>query len=494
MKDKWFYFPSIVFLALFLKELIWYSWITKYFPIHVSGDLLTYMVRMYSYINYGFHEFIPYMFGKGSLLFNGHPLGWEVYASSFYYLVKDYFLAAYIALIVSAILLFLVFYLIGRLNKFSFIKVLLFYALFLGNPLILDSVFHIGRVTEVFDWMIFSIVFLILIWYKEKPLDYKFFLFVIFYSILTLTHIYQLVLGTILVGSLFLIKDYKEKIIIGISVLISLVITSFWWIPFSKATALYPHQWSTQLELASLSSIISYNTIAILLFFVCCYYYFNNNLNKKDFIFYLPSMVLALIMISRLILFIPVLRELPPNLYSSYFIFLSLFLFLKTEFSPKIKNFVKVALILLPIICGVFIFGFYNNYSFNYKVPYEYTQINKDVLSIINFVEEKSFIAVEQEKRSNTYAAYAIVMRNKDVAIFDNLWDAPNRETIDKSFELYGSLKNRDCSSFLESINYFSIKELVSYEKECDFLKSCGFELKKRIGQACLFKITNGGL
>lgn len=511
IKDKYLYIPIIILLFFFIYEIILYYQIVSLYPIRVVGDVNTYMMKVHLLANYGFHNLVPFTY-NGILTLRAYPPGWAFFTLPFLLIIKDTLLANFISLLSIFILSLIAIYIICKKEKNSKIKALAFFLLLFANPFLLDSILHIGRSSIAFAWMVFLWFFALINYYKNKDIDLKFIiLFTIAYTILILTHIYLLIIGSIITFSFLLTKldkNYIKTIIsLAIPAIIGLIITSFWWIPFSKAMSVKEQLWSIEVEATGnvIGSFFSYNTVSIIIFLGVILFYLINQKPKDKFTY--PLITLALLIITRLIIFIPILKELPFNIYTTFFIFLSIFYFFKIDFSiikKSHRKIIYIILILLPFIFGIILFGKYYDFTMEYRPPefrnnpeldgisaYEQTDLDKDVFSILKETNNKFIILnhSSQRKLYNTYSVYSIIKHNKQPILGTHPWDALDQSVIGKLDNLYASFDNKDCKDIINISKDLEIKEIISLNDGCKLLKQCNLKLQTENERACLFNI-----
>lgn len=512
LNDKYLYIPIIALLFLFIYEIIQYYQIVILYPIRVAGDLNTYIMKLYLLANYGFHKSVPFIY-NGIITLRAYPPGWAFFTLPIFNITKDVLSANFISIIIIYILSFIAIYFICKKEKNSKTKAVAFFLLLFANPFMLDEILHIGRSSIAFGWMIFLWFFALINYYKDRDIDLKFMtLFTILYSILILSHIYIFIIGSIITFSFLLTKlnkNYvKTTMSLAIPAIIGLAITSFWWIPFSRAMGVKKQLWSIEVETLSnmTGSFFSYNTISIIIFLgVITFYIMKNKENNSIFIY--PLITLALLIITRLIIFIPILKELPFNIYTTFFIFLSIFYFFKIDFSiikKSHRKIIYIILILLPFIFGIILFGKYYDFTMEYRPPefrnnpeldgisaYEQTDLDKDIFSILKETNNKFIILnhSSQRKLYNTYSVYSIIKHNKQPILGTHPWDALDQSVIGKLDNLYASFDNKDCKDIINISKDLEIKEIISLNDGCKLLKQCNLKLQAENERACLFNI-----
>lgn len=469
--------PIIIFSAIMIYVLAVSTYLLKYLPLRSAGDLSTHIPMIYFLKEYGFHSFVPNWY-NGFTLFQFYPPLWSYFSIILYNIFGNYNLVIYASLIMIYLIGFFGIYLIGKHQKMDFINIILFFMAFFFNYITVLYVIRIGRFPELLGWALFIFFFYLIIVYKNKRLG----LFAIFlplnYGLLMLTNVYVFMLSSILFLSLFIIKSKKEKLILIVFSIITTLITSFWWNGFLEILdgGLFrdgTYRWGISNELLSFSTIISTNTVILILFILVFIFYIREN--KNDFRFYLPLLILDILILSRLISFIPIFRNIPTSPYNILFLFVSIFLLLKTQ-NIRLKKFIAIGFIVLSI------FSLF--YTLNIELQYEYSELDKEFFYIFPNIEER-FIILDDNLHYRKLGAYATILYNLSMPaglseeyLPVSLEDALN--DINKRFI------NKDCS-FKIGLKNLNVDEIVV--KECNFAEECGFRLKYKTENLCLMEL-----
>lgn len=484
--DKYFYFGILVLGAYFIFRLIDQAKIITFFPLDYGNDISSVLAQLYFLAEFGFHGIVPYWYNGFELFLVYYP-GWFYFALPIYYLTKNLQMTWYLALIIVHSLAFLLFLLLAKIEKFSLVKGTFFFLFFFANPISIGNFIRLGRTAEFFGWLFFIALFIMIIYYKDRKLDWKFFLFILLYSALILTHPTPLILISILLLSLFLVKNFGEKVVIIFCFFLASIISSFWWVPYlsnlgNTSTGLIDYTsslflFSGRFLFSNLAGIF-----ASLAFIFLFYIYYSKNKNKKELLFYAPSLILAGLFLFRIVHLIPFLNKIQPDAYTLFFIFLGFYLFLKMDFNiyPKLKYLSYPTLIILPVLFVVA--------SIIYTPLYhEHGNLEDELGSLMPLIEGKyiMFGSVYSTPRAGAYYSYN--------AIFHNLstpsgWSPQYASTeLNKKLNDVGSFRERDTEKFLNVFNDLDLKNIVTFGKHCDYLESLKeFELVKETDNACL--------
>src|SRR3989344_3143346 len=130
---------------------------------------------------YGVHEVVPYWYNGFSYnLFQSYPPGYYYAALPLYKILGNVQLATYVFLLLIYIFGFVAVYFLMR--DISKIKRIALYLFFFANPIAIGYLLRLGKLPEITGWLLNLIIFGILIYYKERPLDRRFLFFIPVYS------------------------------------------------------------------------------------------------------------------------------------------------------------------------------------------------------------------------------------------------------------------------------------------------------------------------
>ena len=489
--DKWLYIPIVLLGLYFLIRLIDQAKLMSIFPLDFANDIPAYMAYLFFLGECGFHKFCPYWY-NGFITFKTFFPGWVFFTYPVYKLFGNILVSTYLSIILMYILSFIFIYILGKNEKFSITKRIAFFLFFFTNAINVGNFFKLGRVVSLFGFCIFLGVAMFVFYYRNNKLDKKFILFIPIYCFALLSHPQEAILSSIFIFSLFIIKkNVYEKIVIGLSVILSFIITSFWWIPFvlnlSEVSIMSRHQgewlWATTGPYL-LTSITSF-AVSIIFFITFYYYWVSKNKSKKELLFFSPVIFLNILFFFRLTPLVPVLRNISPDPYNVFFIFFIIYFFFNTNpiRFKKIKCLLPYALIGIVIISvGIS----------HFKTPYfiEHNQTNKDTLEILKSVDDMYiFINGYKDSYSYAYYSYAPIYLNLSTPdgfyyhIISNDYFYRLRNIREKLFEENG------CDTFRKEAEYFNISYIIGYESDCNILKDCDFNKKSEKDIICLYHI-----
>ena len=491
MSKKLLYIPLAIFSAIMAYVLAVSSYLAKYFPLWSAGDLPIHIANIFFLDKYGFHSIVPNWY-NGFMLFELYSPGWSYLGLFLQKITGNYLITVYSALVATYIIGFFGIYLIGKNQGFDKLKTTLFFLSFFFSYIVSVYAIRTGRFPELLAWALFTLFFYLVIYYKDKRLYAKIIFLPLVYALLMLTHIYVFAASSIMVLSLLMQKNNKERLAIISLLLLALIATSFWWPQFfsvSQKVRDGAYSYGVYSELLQQSSIISTNTILSIALLALLFFYLKEN--KKDLKFYTPVIVLDLLLLSRLVYFVPILRNVPATPYNVLFAFLSLFLLFKIQ-GLKVKRVLALALAIFSIFSLI--------YAMNIELRYAYNDTDKEFFSLFPEIKGTYFIL---DKESDVYheklAAYAAAYYDLSTPIgYFREYESLKRVNIngkevllkDALQEIRDKFTNKNCS-FAKGLGNLGVAEIIVKNDYCNFAKGCGFAEKKRTASLCLLTVQN---
>lgn len=487
IKDSAFYIAIILLGIILIYKLIDEAKLIWIFPLDFTNDWSSHMAKLFFLAKYGFYNLVPNWY-NGFILFKLYAPGWFFFTLPIYYVAKNLQLATYISLLIIFVLGFLFINILGRINKFSLTKRIAFFLFFFANPIAIGNFIRVGAIPEMFSWMIFIPVFTLVWYYKEHKVDWKIFFFIFLYSAMIVSYLPTFVVGSIIVLSLFLIKPLKEKLIIVLAGLVSLLVTSFWWVNYlieSRKTVLNNY--------AFLKNLIAFDrvhlmeniatTIITLGFIIIFYFYWKSkDKSRKELVFFLPILFMAVALLTRIAVIIPYVNRFHPDTYNFFILFITIFLFLKTQEYPKIIAKYAWLILTLFVTASIVI-------SLTFVPPFkEHSERDEELLSLLKYVDGKLLIRGNLGSYGNAYYSYAAVYYNISTpggwATEENLIGYRERwGQISESFY------KGNCKDFIEGLKEFSTTNVISSDEGCKTLKECGFKEIRSNTHVCLYKL-----
>lgn len=483
-KLLWIISIIIFFIILIIK----FIQLSKIIYLYPSYDFSSHIANLFFLKEYGFHNISPNWF-NGFRVLEDYPPLFFFFAYAIYKLISNNIqLAFYISLIGIIIIGFLGVYLLGRALNISKIKTLFLFLFFYSNPVTIPWFYTIGRIPEMFGWTLLFYLLSLIFYFKDKELDYRFYIYLIaILTLILLAHPLIFTLSLFVVFGLFLIKNNKERLKIIISMLFIPLLSSFWLIGFisnintlkNYAPSYRIYQHPTEF----LYSII----FPLALFLVFWLYKKIKNLKKKEITFYYPLLVVPLLYLTNLFLYIPILKSIEPRTYGIFSILISTILIL--TFNPKntkADTLISIGVIAVAIISAVIFFTHYSYIDFPL-----YNQANTEIRSLLPNITEK-FIVIDENGDINKKHIYAFAAVKYNLTTpwgWGMGWISENSTKIRK--EIKDSIPERDCKKFLKVINENYVKEIISNKKNCDFLINCKINKKEESYNYCLLGINS---
>jgi len=490
LSNKAFYIPIILLSIYFIIRLIDTSKIMWIFPFDFTNDISSHMAKVYFLAQYGFHQLVPYWY-NGYVLFKFYPPAWFYFTLPVYYLTKNIQVATFISILLIYALGFIAISIFGKNENISFVKSIAFFLLFFANPLAIGQLLRVGRVTELFAWLMLIPFAIIIFHYKNRKIDSKFFLIIIFYGIMLLSHQVVFIISSFLLLSLILakIKQKRELFKIASNIALTAILTSFWWFPFIRdisQSSIMNTKYNFGHRLLEFNKeLLVENTISLIIpiaFLILFYFYWTGkNKSKKELLFFLPEITIAVLFLLRIVAFIPVLSFIYPDVYNMFLLFFSIYFLLKTEFNKSIKKYISISLILV-IILGITISIVYTPWFA------KNTELDKDTISIFPYVEGRFIMVGYEESYGKAFYSYAPIYYNLETA---SGWSQQevNSEYLNLLRTTRLEFDNKNCEGFINAIKEINITYVISQGNYCNFLKNCNLNEKIIKGEVCLYLV-----
>jgi hypothetical protein len=477
-EDYIFIIPILVLLAFLIFRIIDKSTIIYFFPLDFTNDISSHIAKLHFLAEYGYHSIIPHWYaGVDFILFRSYPPGWYFFTLPLYYLFNNPQLATYISLVIIYILSLITIYLIGKNNKFSPTRSLMFFVLLYANPISIGYLLRVGKMPEMFGWLFGLISFAFILYYKDKKLNNKFIIYSLILAGWILSNFTSFIVSLPLLLGFFLVK--KQKLYILLVGILAIIISSFWLFPFLTHTLSAGGVSSIHITESLLSPENKIDQIttwisSLILFATFFLYWKQKRYSKKELTFYSPLLVLGLLVFTRLIIYIPIFQSLHPDNFNIIFLIVGIFLFLKTKF--KKRKLLALALIIISILCIL---------ASLYSTPLEteHTQQDLDTLELMEDVEGTLIIYGNTESFSRAFYSYGAIYTNTEAISgwFDQ--DVPPEwinelKTID--------MPENNCEEFNNDMEYFSIESIIAYDEYCETIQYCR-EITEQKNNVCLF-------
>ena len=481
----------------FLIRLIDFSKIVSYFPVHVTGDIPSYMANLFFLNNYGLYEIVPHWF-NGMMLFLRYPPGWHYFTLPIYYLTKNITLATYISVVLIFSLILLAIYKLGKSQGISPIRRVAFFLLMFGNAIAIGNFLRLGRAPELFGWLWFIITTSLILWYKDRRIDSKFLWIIPTYAILILSHSPLAVFfhSLLLLPMLFLIKNnLRERVIVATSTIMGLVLSAFWWLPFIidnlRNRALSNTHFGARMlgleEQPTLNFVLNnLATSAIIIFLWLSFYVYwqHRNKSKRELLFFSPILLLSALLFFRATFVLPIINAVYPDVQVIGYLFFALYFLFKT---PLRKNAQKIFL----FIIAIFILSNITVSAVHTPWFPTYTDIEYKTFDLIPLIKGKFLMLTSPYDTSypNAYYAYAAVFHNT-YSVFGMGTEGLMPRYYTPIREINRLAKEGDCQNLKELSQKIQLTEIITYDELCISLKKCGLEEVKTNEPACLYRIN----
>jgi hypothetical protein len=482
---------SLILLLNLAFRLVDQSQLISSFPLDFTNDWSSYMAQLFFLKECGFQSFCPYWFNGFTTFLLISP-AWFFFVYPFYSLTNNVLLTIYLSLLVTYVSFFVLFISFGKLLKLSRLKSIFFFTFFAANAIAIGNFVRLGRIHEFFG--LFFLIFLIFLFlhYRNKSLDKKSLLIFPIYTIVILSHQTTAILASIFIFSFFLTRNVKEKAIISFYVLLSLIASSFWWVPYisnffdslGKNIVLTENLLTLNPEYLLQNIATTFISLAVLLVFYL--YVKSNNLNfKKEFIFFHPVLILSLLLLTRILVFIPVIKYVYPDSYNYIFIFFILFFFLKTNldyFKKNLRNILTISILFISILSI-----FFNIVHTPLFVPH--SPEDKLTLETLEYVDGKFMIVFfpEQASYAKAYYSYAPIYLNLSTP--HGWYSYTNQPYMDIVQSIGSYLQEKDCTSLVSSLTNLNTSNLITYNEHCATLRNCGLIEVHTNSPICLYKL-----
>lgn len=496
-EKKWFILAIILLAAFFLFKLANQAQIMQQFPLDQNNDLNCYLGELHNLKQYGFHNIASSWYNGYSVL-NHYPPGWFFFALPVYMLFGNIQLAAFISHILIYLLGLIFFIMLGKSQHFSFEKTLFFYLVLYVNPIAVGNFIKLGKLPELLALTLFIGSFAFMLNFKEKPIRLTSMLyFALLLSAILLAHPTWFIVSALFIPGIFMLKNRKEKTLIAFSVIFSVLLASFWLVPYLLSS----YSSSSLTSYVGLFRLLDFKTyffdnlfsyiLPILLWFAAFFYFRNFKEDKKklrqEIIFYSIPLLLSILYFTRLAAFIPIINRPFPDTYNLFFIFLAVFLFLKTpqeNYGKILGRIIKLSLVLLPFIFILSSVIFVPNFRLH-------NETDKEVLSLLPHVEVNDKFLIE----GMPYPTSALAFYSY-AAIYHGLSTpagAMSDEISPEMFELLSKAENnfleKDCNVLIEGLARVNTTKVIGYAGYCDKLNECAMKLEAETANTCLYSL-----
>lgn len=487
-QKKWYLVPPVIILGLFfIIKLIDQSKIIKIFPLDYRNDWASHIAKLFFLDSFSYNQVIPYWY-NGFFLFKAYPPGWYYFALPFQKLFENPQLVAYFSLILLFVIAFLVVFFFGKFLLFSKLERIFFFVVLFANPISIGNFVRLGRLPELLSWVIFLAIFFLIAVYKTKRIGLFFFIsLTVLLSLLILSHPSATIMAALFILSLFLIKPLRQKFFIFLSVLLSLVITSFWWIPFifnSRTIVQDNLSKLVSLNLQTLPDLVASILFPIVFLALFFYYWKCKNKSKRELVFFLPTIFLSVLILFRVIVFVPILSTIQPDSFNIFLLIMILYLFLRiiSQSSFRISyKFLGVLFILVSLFSILF-------YIFVIPPFLEHTLDDQDTLALLGSVDGNFLIVEHPTSYTRAYYSYSPIYY--DLTSPHGWMDTGTTKDHIKNIKLFTLfiMDGVECEDLENLASKLKVDEVITIRSNCELFEECNINIKDTKGDQCLFE------
>ena len=497
----WVYFIIVLLGLTLLIRLIDEAQLITHFPFGFTNDISSYIAQLHFMKTCGFHQWCPYWYNGFVHLLVNQP-GWYFFAYPLYLLFGNVLAATYASMVILYLLGFVAIWILGKHLQIDKIKRVAFYLLFFANAGIIGNTLMNIRQHAMLTLVLLVFLFTLVWYYKDRPIRWPFFLTSVVYSFMIVTHYQETILAGLLFVSLLIYKRaWKERIaVVGAGILS--VLLSLWWVKgfltaLSSSSLLTFHEgarifeWSKEVVLTNLFTFI------IPAVFIVLWWYVKKIERKehRDWIFFLPIAVLAILYFFRLTAFIPVIQNISQDPYLSFFLFflfVILFTYEEKLFSrPFVSALVRwgiIAVTIGSVLVSMFYTPFFERaHSLDEEIISLFPHVDGRMLFISQLQDGEGLISYNKPLYSYAAIYYGISTSAG--------WSPPvtNTPYLDRIDPLEKLLTRPDatCEQLKTELTFFNTANVITTLGTCDQLAAC--ELKKLASteHACLYSTSS---
>ncbi|MBS3095526.1 hypothetical protein J4231_02510 [Candidatus Woesearchaeota archaeon] len=494
IENKWYYFSIITLSIYFIIRVLNESKILHVFPLDYTNDYASHIAKLFFLDKCGLFDLCPYWY-NGVDVFSMYPPGWFIFTLPIYYLTNNLLYSTFISEMILFFISLLIINYFGKKLDISFAKRLGFFVLFSFNAMSIGNYVRLGRLPEMFSWVNFLVFAFLMLYFLKKRLDWRFIFISIFYALIVISHQTTAIVSSVLFLSLFLAKRGKEKMIVIASAALALALSSWWWIEYlmnvgdGSALTYVLSNW-----LLDFKTLLYENIAAIILPLasLALFYFYIRDKSKEERLFFIPIVAIIILVMTRLIVFIPLFNYVYTDPYMYFILFFALYFMTKTRLPRLLYALAVTSLVLVPI-ASIAVNEVHTPYLPNYG------ERQKNAVEIVDYIEGRFFIDSYEN-----YETYSELLEDKD-ALFAKAFYALaatkgkngaggwNEQFVSKEYNrlVNSRLVTRDCDKMKNDLNTLNVTEVIVFDEDCIAVKKCGLNEKKRIGDACLYEMDS---
>jgi len=486
------YLKFSVFVMI-LVAAITMSTILQYQEIFNNRDGSSYIARIYFMNKYGYFQNAPnWNHGYGYTSFLFYPPLFAFFSIPFF-IITGSVLYAYMGIMVifsvAAIALIYVLRYMAGLGKLQSLFLGLF---FFFNPIAISRFYRTVRVSEQLGWLFLIVGFFLILYYKERKTDRKFFcLYGIISALTMLSHTANFILLTFALMGFFLYKRREDWIPISGAFVLGMVLSSFWWVPFIINEGDYllsTEQFMNNTVLGSFPKNMLFASISFiipLIAIVFMYMHIRNCRRGRELLFLVPLSIPVLLFLFRLTPYIPIINRMGTGFFFLYPVLLGAYYMLKTKYDSKSDRILGVGVLVISVFVLVFTSMFYSSMEkVDFRSCDEYGMAQKFFPEINGTYE---ILPISGYCRY-TAIAYATVFYDLNTT---GNWhpEATPKSLEAKRLKLFSAIDNRNCSKVNELLNELRIEYLIGRDGQCDALKHCLSTMPDTYEDFCMYRV-----
>lgn len=487
--NYWLLIPIIILTIYFIFRLINQSQMIWIFPTDAfANDFSGHIAKLFLLDKYGLWASVPEWYNGTYTMLKFYPAGWYLFSLPFLWVFKDVELAVFMSMIAMYLLGLLFFSLLGKSRSWSKTKIVALFLFFFANPISIGYFLRLGKMPEMFAWVVFILFFALLLKYLHKKIDTKFtILFILSYTLIFYIHTLAFVAASLLLIGFWLTRtSWPERIYLILQSLMVVVLTSVFWIPFltilssTKTGSLNALEWL--ILPGNLNDKIASFVLPVL-FLVVGFYYLNNKTVREKIFFCVP-LIFSFLILTRLAIFIPFFNRASPDTYHLLMIFLTAFMFLDVDisnFPKKVNSILPYALpvlMILAVLLSLWLTPMFNGHN----------QKGKETIELFEIAESPLLIKSEPDAHSNALISYATIYHGtstplgwEPIDLTEEYWKntlLPEKLIIQKRVD--------DLST---AMFVAKAKSIIVYGEHCKTLKESDLQEVKTLKESCLYEV-----
>ncbi|RLI98057.1 MAG: hypothetical protein DRO99_01720 [Candidatus Aenigmatarchaeota archaeon] len=480
-------------IAMLLVAAISINAMLEYNTVLNNRDGSSYEARIYFMNKYGYFQNVPnWSHGYGYTAFLFYPPLFAFFSIPFYALtgsVMSSYAAIMIFFSVAAVAMI---YVLRKMVGMDKLQALFLGLFFFFNPFAISRFYRTGRVSEQLGWLFFIAAFFLIIYYKDRRLDRKFFyIYGVVSALALLSHTANFIMITVILAGLFLYKHKREWVPIIGSFLLGIILSSFWWVPFVVSEGDYllsTDQFMNKTVIESFPKNILFQSTAILipiaaLSLIFLYYRKEGGIRNGLFLS-MVSLPIALFLF-RLTPYIPIVNRMGTGFFFVYPLFVGAYYMLKTGYDRRTEKIMGACVLAVSVGMVLFTGVFYSTmHEVDFRTCPEYN-MSKTFFPEIDGTYE---ILPTSGYCRHTAIAYATIFHDLNTT---GNWhpEAAPKALEERRLSLFSAVEDANCTGIKAITEYLSIEYLIGKDDDCVSMESCGLQEAGKEGSFCMFRV-----